>query len=108
MVFFMIVLGTIDFGRAIFIATDLRNAVREGARIGKLQPGSTGLIRETVVDFARGTGVTADTVVVTCTGSCATGESLTVEATVGFQAVSQQLLGIAPFTLSADATVWIE
>jgi Flp pilus assembly protein TadG len=107
-VFFLIVLGTIDFGRAIFIASDLRNAVREGARVGKIQPSSAAVIRGTVVDFARGTGVTADGVTVTCSGSCATGAELTVSAEVGFRAVAQQLLGIDPITLRARTTVWVE
>ena len=35
-IFLLIVFGTIDFGRAIFIAGDLHNAAREGARYGKV------------------------------------------------------------------------
>ena len=108
MIFLMIVFGTIDFGRAIFISADLHNAAREGARYGKIKPTDTSGIRTRAVDKATGTGLTAGNVGVTCTGTCKFGDTLTVTTQVQFQAVTQQLLGISPFTISSSSTVDIE
>ncbi|MDQ2684084.1 MAG: pilus assembly protein [Chloroflexota bacterium] len=108
LVFLTIIFGTIDFGRAIFIRAELVNAAREGARYGKINPTQTTAIRAATVDHAPGSGLTSSSVSVSCTGRCATGNSLTVVASVPFQAVTQQLLGIGPLTLTGSATVNIE
>jgi Flp pilus assembly protein TadG len=108
MVFLTIVFGTIDFGRAIFIAGELHNAAREGARYGKVSPADTPGIRQRAVDKAAGTGLTTGNVGVSCTGACKNGDTLTVTTQVQFQAVTQQLLGISPFTISSSSTVDIE
>src|SRR5688572_28552338 len=70
--FLMIVFGTIDFGRAIFVSAELHNAVREGGRVGKITPTNTAAIKTAVVDHAAGTGLTAGAVGVSCQGGCAT------------------------------------
>ena len=107
-VFLMIVFGTVDFGRAIFLKTELDNAVREGARYGKLHPTDSSGIASAVVNKANGTGLTAGRVTVSCGGGCATGGTITVSASVTFTAVTQSLLGISPFSLKSNATVQIE
>ena len=106
-IFLMIVFGTIDFGRAIFMAADLHNAAREGARYGKINPTQTAAIRTKTVDKAVGTGLTAGNVGVVCS-PCTSGSTLTVTTQVQFQAVTQQLLGIGPITLKSSSTVDIE
>jgi Flp pilus assembly protein TadG len=108
MIFLTIVFGTIDFGRAIFISADLHNAAREGARYGKIKPTDTSGIQTRAVDKAAGTGLTAGNVGVTCSGVCKFGDTLTVTTQVQFQAVTQKLLGISPFTISSSAKVDIE
>ena len=107
-IFLMIVLGTIDFGRAIFLAAELRNAVREGTAVGRLQPTNTTAIKSAVVNHGTGNGIPSGSVTVSCTGGCTTGGTITVSASVGFQAVTQDLLGISPITMSASSTVDIE
>lgn len=107
-IFLMIVFGTIDFGRAIFMSAELHNAAREGARYGKINPSQTAQIRTVTVDKAVGTGLTTSGVGVSCTGVCKTGDTLTVTTQLQFQAVTQQLLGIGPITLSSSSTVDIE
>ena len=107
-IFLMIVFGTIDFGRAIFMAADLHNAAREGARYGKINPSQTAQIQSVTVDKAVGTGLTTGGVGVSCTGACKSGDTLTVTTQLQFQAITQQLLGIGPFTLSSSSTVDIE
>lgn len=108
LVFLMVVFGTIDFGRAVFISAELRNAAREGARYGKINPTSTSAIRTEVLNHAVGTGLTSGGVTVACTGGCKADDKVTVTATVGFQAITQNLLGIGPLTLRSSSTARIE
>jgi Flp pilus assembly protein TadG len=105
MVFLTIVFGTIDFGRAIFMTADLHNAAREGARYGKVKPADTAGIKSTTTTKS---GLGGVTVTVTCTGGCKSGDTMTVEASMPFQAVTQQILGIGPITLKSKAVVDIE
>ncbi len=44
-IFLMIVLGTIDFGRAIYMYSELTNSVREGARYAQVAPTATSAIK---------------------------------------------------------------
>lgn len=106
--FLTIVLGTIDFGRAIFIAAELHNAVREGTAVGRLKPTDTAAIKAAVTGHGVGSGLSASNVTVTCSSGCTTGNTITVQASVGFQAVAQSFLGIAPFTINSSSTVEIE
>ena len=108
LLFLTIVFGTIDFGRAIFVSAELRNAAREGARYGKIHPTNTGAIKSETVKYAVGTGLTSGGVGVSCTGSCKADDKVTVTATVGFTAITQSILGIGPLTLSSSSTARIE
>lgn len=107
-VFLLIVLGTIDFGRAIYLSAELHNAVREGTAVGRLQPTNTAAIRDAVVKYAIGNGLDPGRVTVSCDGGCTTGNTLTVRASTDFQAITQTFLGIPAFTMSSSATVDIE
>jgi Flp pilus assembly protein TadG len=107
--FMTLVLGTVDFGRAIFMYSQLHNAVREGARYGKINPSKTAEIKNVVVTKATSLAVSSSSVTVSCTGGCsATSSDVTVTATAPFQAVFQEILGISPITLSSSATVEAE
>lgn len=107
-VFLMIVFGTVDFGRALFLKTELDNAVREGARYGKMHPTAISGVQARVVNFAGDTGLTTSGVSVSCAGGCVTGGTMTVSATVSFSAITQNLLGLPSFSLGARAVVDIE
>jgi Flp pilus assembly protein TadG len=107
-VFLMIVFGTVDFGRELFLKSELDNAVREGARYGKIHPTSTSGVQAKVVGSASDTGLTTNGVTVSCGGGCATGDTMTVSATVSFSAITQRLLGLSSFPLTARAVVNIE
>ena len=106
--FLTIVFGTIDFGRAVFVSAELRHAAREGARFGKIHPTDTAGIKAVVIAQARGTGLTSSGVTVTCSGSCKTDDKVVVTVSVGFQAVTQDFLGIGPMTLRSSSTSRIE
>lgn len=103
--FFMILLGSLDFGRAIFMYSDLQNGVREGARYARVHPTDTAGIKSRVIDKTSVLGLTSSSITVSCSSSpCGTGANITVSASLPFQAVTQQFLGISPITLKATAT----
>ena len=111
--FFMIVFGTIDFGRAIFMYSQLHNAVREGARYGKMNPTATNDIQELVLEKAPSLGMVPDSVSVSCTGGCYPGcADVTVAATAYFAPLTARLLGLGaedlPIVMKSSATVTSE
>jgi Flp pilus assembly protein TadG len=104
--FFMMVFGTIDFGRAIYMYSQLHNAVREGARYGKMNPADTSGIKSRVTDSASVFNMTDSDITVACTGGCYPGCSdVTVSASASFSAITQEFLGIGPITMSSSAKV---
>ena len=119
--FLTITMGAIDLGRSIFMYSQLHSAVRDAAREAKVGTAngygfSQGTISHRVhvsknlidgQEIVR-PGLGAATVSYSCTGSCKSGDKLTVEADFPFQAVMQDFLGISPFTLHATATVTLE
>jgi Flp pilus assembly protein TadG len=115
LLFFPITLGTIDFGRAIFQYSELTNAVREGARYGKVNPTDTAGIRTRITDYAQ--GITIGTVTTSPSASpCDPGLCrLTVTANFQFNAITTGLINAllggavpASFTISSTATVEVE
>jgi Flp pilus assembly protein TadG len=108
--FFLIVFGTIDFGRAIFMYSQLHNAVREGARVGKIDPTNATAIRNAVLNHAEGLNLSSSNITIACdNGSCSSSsETVKVTAAIGFTAITQELLGIGPITLRASAEVLTE
>jgi len=112
--FFSIVFGTIDFGRAIYMYSELTNAVREGARYGKLHPEQSEQIKATVraksptLNGEGGVLLTVDDP--SCTGGCRPGCSdVTVSAEYDFKPIVASFLGIDDsITLRASTRVEAE
>ena len=104
----MIVFGTIDLGRAVFTAVTLHNAVREAARFGKINPTQSGTMQTMVSNRVAQTGSSTSSVSATCGGGCVSGGTVTVTGTIQFQAITQNLLGVSPFTISSSTKVDIE
>jgi hypothetical protein len=123
------VFGTIDFGRALFLKSQLETAVREAAREARTRTAnnntcggiSTSLLQHRVrfaKRYADGggcnqgerprPGLQQATVTFSCSPSCTSGSKLTVTASLPFQAVTQQFLGIGPLTLRATAQATLE
>lgn len=107
LVFLMIVFGTLDFGRAIYQYSQLHNAVREGARVAKVDPTGTAAIRQKVRDTGVGLNL-ADANINVCCGSNKPGDMVTVTATYHFNLITGSLLGITVPPLDASASVMIE
>ncbi|HEX3723998.1 MAG TPA: TadE family protein [Nitrolancea sp.] len=106
--FFTIVLGTFDFGRAVYMDSQLTNAVREGARYGQVAPTDTAGIRNRVINQGSGLGLVSGNITVSCAASCTSGSNITVKASMSFEFVATGLFGIAPLTMHAQATDAIE
>jgi len=106
--FLTIVLGTVDFGRAIYMDSELTNSVREGARYATVAPTDTSGIKNRVIQQSTGLGLTSSNITATCSTTCTTGNNITVKASMRFTFIAQRLLGISPFTMHAQATDAIE
>ena len=115
LLFLPITLGTFDLGRAVFEHSRLTNAVREGARYGKVNPTENGAIETRVRDYAGGMAITS--VATTPSASpCDPGLCrVTVTANAQFNMVTAGFLNAilggalpASFTMSSSATVGVE
>ncbi|MGA7670778.1 MAG: TadE/TadG family type IV pilus assembly protein [Nitrolancea sp.] len=102
--FFMMVFGTFDIGRGVYMYSELTNSVREGARYGQVSPSDSSGIKQHVVDKSPGLGLSTSDVTVTCSTTCASGNDITVKADLPFSLITQNLLGISPITMHASAT----
>ncbi len=108
-VLLLLLLGTIDLGRAFFDYIQMRNGAFEGARYGARLPGDTAGITAAVMTH----GVPSDSnVSVSTTGDCTSvGGNCTVTVTVTrtFQPISTSFLnhyfGLGNFNLRSSATV---
>lgn len=107
LIFLVIVFGTLDFGRAIYQYSQLHNAVREGARVAKVEPGDTAAIRAKVKDAGVGLNLT-DANIGVSGGGGQPGEVVRVTAVYHFDLVTGNLLGITVPALNASAAVEIE
>ncbi len=119
--FLLIVLGTVDFGRAIYLYSELHNAVRDVAREGKVKTANgfginTASLEGHVAEYwnpetqktSPRPGLKNVEATVSCTGGCTSGNTLVVEASLPFKAVAQSFLGLSPITLTASASVTLE
>jgi Flp pilus assembly protein TadG len=119
--FLLIVLGTVDFGRSIYLYSQLHNAVRDVAREGKVKSANgfgvnTSALEGHVAQYWNPETQTTSSrpglgnvdATVTCVGGCTSGNTLVVEASLPFKAVTQNFLGLSPITLKASASVTLE
>lgn len=109
MAFFMITLGTIDVGRAMYRYHQLTSAVREGARVGSLAPPDQTSIKDHVIRHAPALGLTYDDIETPgCTGDCdRAGSDVTVTAHKDFRPLLGEMVGWAgdvSITLASSAT----
>ena len=109
MAFFMITLGTIDVGRAMYEYRQLTSAVREGVRGGKTAPPDETSIKDRVIQHAPALGLTYDDIETpVCAGGCDEGSSdVTVTAHKDFRPLLGEMFGWADdvsITLSSSAT----
>lgn len=106
----LIMLGTIDLGRAFFDYIEMRNAVREGAAYAARSFNDTAGIRQRITDH--GVPTLDAPATITCSGNCTVIDGVgvvTVSATRTFTPVTtgflQTYFGIPPFMMTATASM---
>ena len=88
-VFFMMIIGFIEFGRALMVEQVLVNASRVGARQAITVGATTSTVTGTVQDYAEGVSVPDVSVTVTPNPATAdAGQLITVTVSIGFDDVS--------------------
>ena len=93
--FFLLIFGMIEFGRAIMVQQVLTNASREGARVAVLDGSTSAGAKQKVSDYLSAAGITGATATV-CDSTGAEvepstigyGQSVTVNVQVPFSSVS--------------------
>lgn len=110
-IFLLVVFGTLDLGRIVFLKTELENAVREGARVGQVTvPFSDASVRTRIQAQP---GLANATVVASCVGGigddgCGYESTVTVTATLPVQIVAGLVPALPSPNLTASASVRIE
>jgi Flp pilus assembly protein TadG len=132
MLFFFMVFATVDFGRAIFIYSELHHGARDAAREMKVKTANgdtNGAISNTaiqrrvryawdinsnpsMVEYPR-PGLQTATSSYSCTGGCVSGGKLNITASVNFTPVTLSFLqiiapGLGPITLTTTTSVTLE
>lgn len=89
-IFFMVVLGIVEFGRMAMVQSVITNAAREGARVGVLDGSTHGSVTSKVNDYLLTAGVKTATITMTPDppSSAGYGEPVTVNVAVTFDDVS--------------------
>jgi Flp pilus assembly protein TadG len=88
-VFFLMVIGFLEFGRAMMVQQVLINASRVGARQAITTSATTGEVQEVVQDYTAGVAVPGVSVVVSPDPAAAEpGDTITVTTSVAFSDVS--------------------
>lgn len=105
-VFFLVVLGIIEFGRMVMAQQVITNAAREGARVAVLDSATAARVTTRVTDYLAAAGVSGATVTVTPNPptSAGFGQPVSVRIDIPFTAVSALS---APF-MSAAKTLTSE
>ena len=89
-VFFLVVLGMIEFGRMAMVQQVITNSAREGARIGVLDGATVAKVKTKVDDYLASASISGASVAVSPNPpeSAGYGESVTVTVSVPFNQVS--------------------
>jgi Flp pilus assembly protein TadG len=107
----MLIMGMIDFGRALYTKNSLTNAAREGGRFAAVQEDvedRTAEIKDTVISHMSpfgGAALTAAQITVTYNKSGSTVMSTTIVIAYPFEPITPiaGLIGLDPLTLKASA-----
>ena len=89
-IFFMVVLGIVEFGRMSMVQQIITNGAREGARIAVFDDTTTAQVETKVDSYLANCGITGNTVEVDPSppSSAGYGESVTVTVVIPFDKVS--------------------
>ncbi len=108
-VLLLLVFGTIDFGRAIYINTALANAARDGARYGMIDPNNTSCIKTQAIKYSSIANLTASGVSVSVP-NVNIGQPITVSVQTTYTPITPLIanaIGASSLTLKASSTMQI-
>jgi Flp pilus assembly protein TadG len=119
-VFLVLVMGIVDFGRGIYVYNGVSQAAREVARAASVHPGSplgTSSAATTVTNTQKGLVPGLQDPVYTCLDAttlatkgtaCLPGDLVKVEVTAPFGLVTPLLGSLGPFQMKGSSTVEIQ
>lgn len=89
-VFFIMVLGIIEFGRAMMVQSLLTGAAQQGARAGSLTNASTANVTSSVNNYLSSGGISGASTTVSPSppSSASSGQAITVTVTIPYSQVS--------------------
>lgn len=106
----LLVLGTVDFGRAVYIHNALANAARDAARFASVDPTNTICIRTLAARNSSIARVEPGDVAVSLPGSVEVGQPVTVVVQSTYQPLSTLIagaIGVNSLTMQGRATMSI-
>jgi Flp pilus assembly protein TadG len=88
--FFLLVMGMIEYGRMVMVQQVITNASREGARRAVLDGATTTAVQSTVTSYMTSSSISGATITVTPNppSSAASGSPITVTVSIPFSQVS--------------------
>ena len=107
---FLLVMGTFDLGRAVYIRNALANAARDGARFATVDPRNTNCIQSVAARNSSLAGLSTASVSISTPGSVAIGQPVTVSVQSTYQPVTALIagaIGVNSVTLQSSATMQI-
>lgn len=98
--FFLLIVGMLEFGRAVMVQQILTNAAREGARAAVLDGATANGVRNSVTTYLTNSGISGATVQITPTepATAGFGQPVSVQISVPFGQVSWVPLPTIPFS----------
>lgn len=98
--FFLLIVGMLEFGRAVMVQQILTNAAREGARAAVLDGATANAVRNSVTTYLSNSGIAGATVQITPTepATAGFGQPVTVRVSIPFGQVSWVPLPTIPFS----------
>jgi Flp pilus assembly protein TadG len=106
----LLVFGSLDLGRAVYIRASLANAARDGARFGSVDPQNTTCIQATAMRNVSLTSLGAGDVTITRPSTLDLGQPITVSVQSVYQPLSPivaDVVGATRLTLRAASTMQI-
>jgi len=106
----MLVMGTVDLGRAVYIRNALANAARDGARFAIVDPRNTTCIKTVAARYSSLANLTASDVTVTPPGTFDLGQPITVAVQSDYRPITPLIAsaaGARTVAVRANATMQI-
>ncbi|MBI4467962.1 MAG: pilus assembly protein [Acidobacteria bacterium] len=107
-IFMLLVIGMIEYGRAMMIHHTITNAAREGARVGAFSGSDAGTVQTAVDKYLNGGGLESAKAQITISGAkAASGSDVAVTINYPYTSIVLELIHASSnsLTLSANSTM---